>query len=171
VNRPGVTIRRATEADRDFLTAMLSVAASWRPGALTLSTISVRSEPALARYVVDWPREREVGVIAESRGERIGAAWWRWFSEDEPGYGFVGAAVPELSIGVVPVRRGRGVGTALLRRLIELARDAQLPGLSLSVESDNPATQLYERLGFRTVATGDGARTMLLDLAERGRGL
>ncbi|MGW7072581.1 hypothetical protein ACWGII_29645 [Streptomyces sp. NPDC054855] len=43
----------------------------------------------------------------------------RFFTEDEPAYGFVHADIPELAIGVVADWRGRGVGRALLRALAD----------------------------------------------------
>jgi ribosomal protein S18 acetylase RimI-like enzyme len=56
--------------------------------------------------------------------------------------------------------RGRGVGTALLEALIDKARQDGVPALSLSVEADNAALRLYERLGFTRVACVDDAWTM-----------
>jgi ribosomal protein S18 acetylase RimI-like enzyme len=44
--------------------------------------------------------------------------------------------------------RRRGLGTAVLRELLALARARQLP-LALRVLKPNPARRLYERLGFR----------------------
>jgi ribosomal protein S18 acetylase RimI-like enzyme len=69
-------------------------------------------------------------------------------TDDDHGYGFVATDVPELSIGVTADERGRGVGTALLEELLAQARATGHPAVSLSVETDNPAVRLYERLGF-----------------------
>jgi ribosomal protein S18 acetylase RimI-like enzyme len=44
-----------------------------------------------------------------------------------------------------PQRRGSGIGTALLTRIIDANGDRSL---SLSTRSDNPARRLYERHGF-----------------------
>ena len=62
--------------------------------------------------------------------------------------------------------RRRGVGTRLLAALVAEAERSALPALSLSVEPDNPAARLYERLGFRTVGVNGGSLTMLLDLSK-----
>ncbi|MGH7233080.1 MAG: GNAT family N-acetyltransferase [Nitrospiraceae bacterium] len=66
------------------------------------------------------------------------------------GYGYIDEETPELAMGVVPPWRGRGVGTALLRHVIECASKHYL-GISLSVRSTNPAVRLYERAGFTVV--------------------
>jgi ribosomal protein S18 acetylase RimI-like enzyme len=142
---------------------MLAAAFDWRPGETVLSTAQIMSRPDTSHYVAGWPRDTDVGFVAEEGGP-VGAAWWRFFTEAEPGYGFVDAATPEISIGVVATNRGRGVGTQLLRRLIAEAKSLSLPALSLSVEPDNFAADLYERLGFATVGRMGGALTMVLPL-------
>jgi ribosomal protein S18 acetylase RimI-like enzyme len=120
----------------------------------------ITAVPALARYVAGWGRPGDVGFVADDDAS-IGAAWWRRFDRDDPGYGFVDEATPELSIGVVEERRGQGVGTRLLAALVTEAERSALPALSLSVEPDNPAARLYERFGFRTVGVNGGSLTML----------
>jgi GNAT superfamily N-acetyltransferase len=56
--------------------------------------------------------------VVAVEGEPVGAAWWRLFTAEDPGYGFVDEATPQVSIGVLPEARGRGVGERLLRALI-----------------------------------------------------
>lgn len=55
-----------------------------------------------------------------------------------------------VDIALLPDFRGRGVGTALLRRLMDEADAAGKP-LSIHVEVNNPARSLYDRLGFEEV--------------------
>jgi len=157
------TIRHATPADDSFLTEMLTVAADWRPGAVVRSVAEIMAEPALAHYVAGWPAEGDVGFVAEDEGP-VGAAWWRFLSQPDPGYGFVDDRTPEVAIGLVADARRRGIGTALLKALIEEALARALPALSLSVEPDNPAMALYQRLGFVTVGRVGGSVTMVLKL-------
>ena len=160
-----VTIRPALPADTDFLQRMLVVAADWRPGASLRPVEHLLTDPALAHYVVGWPRAGDFGVIAEDdRGRNVGAAWCRLFPADDPGYGFVSPDVPEVSIGVVGLARNCGVGRSLMGGLIDEARRRGIHQLSLSVEVDNYARQLYASLGFRTGLETDGSVTMVLDL-------
>jgi hypothetical protein len=62
----------------------------------------------LRRYVVGWPRPGDHGVVAGSERQAIGAARWRTFGGDDPGYGFVASDVPELAMAVTDRRRGVG---------------------------------------------------------------
>lgn len=55
-------------------------------------------------------------------------------------------------MGVVRTWRGRGVGSRLLDALIAAGRVRGLPSLSLSVEPENYARRLYERVGFQQSA-------------------
>ncbi|MEY2517816.1 MAG: hypothetical protein QOJ89_5180, partial [bacterium] len=54
----------------------------------------------------------------------------------DPGYGFVGEDIPELTIGIVDGHRGTGIGRAVLDALLESAKAMGLPGISLSVETE-----------------------------------
>lgn len=125
------------------------------------------ADPNLAHYVEGWPRSGDVGVVAEDdRGEPVGAAWYRHFSADDPGYGFVAPEVPEISLGVIAEARRAGVGRRLMVALIAEARRHRVPQLSLSVEVDNFARDLYSELGFAVTGEADGSVTMLLTLDD-----
>lgn len=67
-----------------------------------------------------------------------------------------------MDVALVPEFRNRGIGTALLRALIEEAR-ASGRKLSIHVEVDNPARALYERLGFER--TGEHGVYLLMERA------
>jgi GNAT superfamily N-acetyltransferase len=159
------TIRRATAEDAPVLHQVLAIAADWRRDAQVRPVAEVMADPALAHYVVGWPAPRDVGFVVDD-DRPVGAAWWRFFSEQDPGFGFVDTATPEISIGVTPGSRRRGYGTALLEALIDEARRLGIPALSLSVETDNPARSLYQRLGFVTHGHTVGSLTMTLKLTD-----
>ena len=158
-----VRVRPAGPADGDFLAELLVAAFFWRPDGPQGDVQSVLARPEVAHYVRGWPRVGDLGVVAED-GPPVGAAWLRLLPEHDRGYGFVDAETPELSIGVVPTHRGRGIGSLLLEALVGSAREQRHEALSLSVEPDNPARRLYERCGFQVVDTVDGSHTMLLFL-------
>jgi len=147
-------IRRGSNADVPFMRSMLAHAYAWRVNALD-------ADIPLTRYLDSWGREGDVAVIAHETGNRVGAAWFRLFRQDEPGYGFVDERTPELSIAVVPSRRRHGVGQELLDGLLEKAREAGHEQVSLSVEKDSPAVSFYERNGFTGARESNGGLVMV----------
>jgi ribosomal protein S18 acetylase RimI-like enzyme len=142
---------------------MLRHAYDWRS-----SRADAPMEPSVQRYVNGWGRSGDACVIAVEGRAPVGAAWYRLFRAEEPGYGFVDENTPELSIAVVPSRRGRGYGDELLTALLAQARRDGFPRVSLSVARENPALKLYERHGFRPVGEGGDSLTMLAEVAPAG---
>jgi ribosomal protein S18 acetylase RimI-like enzyme len=160
--------RLSARADPTFLAEMLYEAVYWRDdGAEERPPLEgLLANDETARYVNGWGRPGDVALCAlDRRDEPVGAAWYRRFPASAPGYGFVAADIPELSIAVYPEFRGQRVGSLLLGALTaRAARDGER-GISLSVNRDNRAKALYARLGFEVVAQLGEALTMLLDLA------
>jgi len=159
-----VVIRRGGRQDVRFLRDMLHHAYYWReraPGA---------GPGPVARYVKGWGRPGDTALIAIEAGFPVAAGWYRLFREDAPGYGFVDEETPELAIAVVPSRRGRGLGEALLDALCERAEAEGHRALSLSVERDNDAlVSFYEKHGFRQVhEDGGDSVTMRRELGAPG---
>jgi len=163
------TIRIGSSADLPFLREMLFEAAFWRPGAERPALAEGLESPELAKLLAGWGRPGDTAMIAESSGhERLGAAWYRFWSDEDHSHGYVGPAVPELAIGVRAEARRRGVGAALLLALLAHGGAQGVEEISLSVELDNPALRLYERLRFRRVGRVGGAWTLVARTPEGG---
>lgn len=111
-----------------------------------------------SRYLGFDPERGDHGFVASINGEPVGVVWALF----DRGYGFVAEEIPELVINVSAHHQGHGIGTALLKQLITHAEQQRWPGISLSVETGNPAEQLYRRHGFAAVAAARPG-TMLLD--------
>jgi phosphoribosyl-ATP pyrophosphohydrolase len=159
-------IRPAGPQDAGFLADMLVEAVNWSPR-WNQSRDSIFATPQIAHYVSGWPRDGDLGVLAQAGGQPVGAAWLRFLPPDDPGYGFVAADVPELTIGVDPLWRGRGVGRALLAALAGRARAAGIARISLSVERENYARRLYQAAGYRVVGASDRhSDTMITSLCD-----
>ncbi|MFT4135541.1 GNAT family N-acetyltransferase [Microbacterium sp.] len=154
-------IRAAVASDGAFLADMAVEAANWRPQA-PRPRPQVLAATEHGRYVAGWMRPGDAGFVAEDdAGTPIGAAWYRVFPRTDPGFGYVGTAVPELIIGVRPIWRAHGVGRALVQRICAHAREAGHARLSLSVERGNFAANLYRDEGFALVQAEGGRDTMV----------
>lgn len=118
-------IRVARAADIEILTA------AEPPGADVASRCFARQERGESVLLVAWRGDDPVGTGELLRGD-----------------------VAEVrSLHVQPARRGRGYGTAMLRKAERLAQAWGATSLRLGVGLDNPdARRLYQRLGY----TGTG---------------
>ena len=142
-----IAVEPATAADEPFLWRLLGDAAD-DAGVGPLTPANAAQSP-FGRYLRGWGRPGDAGVIARSvAGQPCGAAWYRLFPADAPGYGYLADDIPELTIRVLAEWRGQGVGAALLDGLCQQARAQGYRALSLSVACTNPARRLYARAGF-----------------------
>ena len=156
-----VAVRALTAHDEPLLWRMLYHAVWVAPGAAPPPP-DVAYRPDLARYVAGWMgRPGDAGVAVDVSGAAVGAGWLRLWEPGDHGYGFVDPATPELSMALLPGHRGRGLGTALLRHLLDRA-DREHDAVSLSVSLSNPARRLYERFGFQAVAGPAGGAVVML---------
>jgi GNAT superfamily N-acetyltransferase len=141
--------------DVRFLRDMLRHAYHWR--------LAEDTERPVYRYVANWGRRGDAGVMALDGPHAYGAAWYRLFTAAEPGFGFVDETTPELTIAVVPSRRGKGHGAELLDALLERARADGHEAISLSAAREQSA--FYETFGFEIVEEKPQAVTMLARLS------
>ena len=159
-----MNIRPATKDDSAFLYKMLYEAARWNPDWPREEIDEVLSDPMSRRYHEGWGRKGDGGVIAEIDGEPVGAAWYRQFTAEEPGYGFVDERIPELGLAVVPLHRRKGIGETLLRAVLVQAREEGFQALSLSVAVHNRSRMMYQRVGFEKVGEEGESWTMVANL-------
>jgi len=136
-----VRLRAATTEDARFIVEMARYACvieDWPlPGADSEETQSL------------LPKSGDTVIVATAAGEAVGAAWT--FSHRPA----LAVGLPEVTIGVVPEMRGKGVGGALLDELIVRAA-GEHEALTLNVHRRNPAARFYERKGFRVIGQGRG---------------
>ncbi len=159
-----MNIRPATKDDDAFLYKMLYEAARWNPDWPREPIDEVLDDPMLRRYYEGWGRQGDGGMVAELDGEPIGAAWYRLFTKEAPGYGFVDERTPEVSIAVGPLHRRKGIGGTLLRAAMVEAREEGFQALSLSVAVHNRSRMMYQRVGFEKVGEQGDSWTMLANL-------
>jgi GNAT superfamily N-acetyltransferase len=147
-------LRPVDQQDMRFLRDLLRHAYHWR----------MAQDPDLPvfRYVQNWGRRGDAGVVAFDGPNAYGAAWYRLFPEATPGFGFVDEETPELTIAVVPSHRGHGTGGELLEALLARAREQGYSRVSLSAEPGQ--TGFYEKHGFEELEREDRTVTMVATL-------
>ena len=76
---------------------------------------SIIDKPELQVYIEDFgSRESDKCFVAEVDGEAVGAVWCRIMND----YGHIDDETPSLAISVRKEYRGRGIGTALMRKML-----------------------------------------------------
>jgi ribosomal protein S18 acetylase RimI-like enzyme len=143
--------------DVRFLRDMLRHAYYWR--------LDEDRERPVYRYVQNWGRPGDAGVVALDGAHPAGAAWYRLFDQRQPGFGFVDERTPELTLAVVPARRGRGIGREMLTALLDRARADGYEAISLSAAKEQ--TSYYRGFGFEPVGETQYAVTMRLAWNDR----
>jgi ribosomal protein S18 acetylase RimI-like enzyme len=107
--------------------------------------------------------------VAEQDGALVGTVSLRHNYDSESMHLF--------ALEVATERRGEGIGSAIVERVIEEARSRGCTRVYLEVRADNPARRLYHRLGFRRVGNtfvnawwrfnDDGTRDRIEELSQR----
>lgn len=139
-----------TEHDIAFLTTMVYIAHYPTRSPIPNATIASHI-PQVCLWVDHWGERGDMALIAQQGDQFLGAACYRLFSIRDQVAGFLSEQIPVLVIAVLPEYRGQGVGSRLLTTLMQRAKDASLPALSLAVSMRNPAMSLYEQMGFHSV--------------------
>jgi GNAT superfamily N-acetyltransferase len=164
----GTTIRQLRSDEVEFLREMLYAALDWRPDGQLPPVEWVLAHPQVSIFHEGWGRQGDVALIAEVDDRPVGLVWYRYFTEEAHGEGFVDEETPELAIAVVDSYRGRGIGRSLMNAAHERARSDGIARISLSVDAENPARALYESLGYFDYELGDGLGRMVVGLQTAG---
>jgi len=155
-------LRPVSVADLTFLGEMTLLAA-FPPGALPEGASEM---PRVTRWLAEWGRPGDTGVVAWHDGERFGAAWCR-VQADVLARDTEGCPLPEMAMAVAPNHQARGVGARLLDGLAQAASEVGHTGVSLTVNSQNRALRLYERAGFQVIARDRDRLTMVKPLGAQ----
>ena len=117
--------------------------------------------PELQVYVADFgKKEHDIALVAEVNQKIIGAVWVRIMND----YGHIDNTTPSLAMSVFKEYRGLGGGTALLKELISLLKSKGYSRISLSVQKDNYAVKMYQKIGFTILKEVDEEYIMVIAL-------
>jgi ribosomal protein S18 acetylase RimI-like enzyme len=144
-----VLLREAQLSDIPFLMEMLYDAVFWRASANKPSFEEGLAYPEVSKSLADWGgRDGDTAVVATIHSTRVGASWFRFWTDDDIVRGYVDPRTPVLVIGVHRDYRRRGIGGQMIGWLIDRASKHSIQRLSLCVSKDNYAANLYRQQGF-----------------------
>ncbi|MEX0658734.1 MAG: GNAT family N-acetyltransferase [Egibacteraceae bacterium] len=142
-----VHVRPIRAGDLDELLAMWS---RLSPETIRMRFFAPRSmSAAQMRYFTDVDYERRFALVAESAGRIVGVSRFDRLDEDP--------ATAEFAVLVEDAEQGRGVGTALLRALVEPAQDRGVTGFVGDVLRENrPMLAMMRDAGFTPAFADEG---------------
>lgn len=120
--------------------------------------------PELSVYIDNFGKKGDFCYVAEANGRIAGAVWVRILAGEIKGYGNLDDKTPEFAISLFREYRNQGIGTALMREMIDRLKSEGYKQASLSVAKDNYAFGMYQKLGFQIIEEQDDDYLMLLPL-------
>lgn len=132
-------------------------------------------EPLFPREIIE---NLEINVFIDEFGSRkddhcfvaelddmvIGAVWVRVLNGKVKGYGNIDDTTPEFAISLFKKYRSRGYGTMMMKRMLEHLKFEGYAQVSLSVDKDNYALNMYKKLGFKIIRENEHDFLMLFKL-------
>ncbi|MDR0943741.1 MAG: GNAT family N-acetyltransferase [Ruminococcus sp.] len=125
--------------------------AIYQPDRNNLVPKSIIEKPELQVYIKDFGKPDDNCLVAVCDEKTAGAVWTRLIK----GYGFIDEETPEFAIALYSEYRGRGIGTNLMREMLELLRSKGYKQTSLSVHKNNYALKMYKAVGFEVAREND----------------
>jgi len=106
---------------------------------------SIIKSPEMQVYTYDFGKSKhDKALVAEVEEKIIGAVWVRIMND----YGHVDDETPSFAISVYKEYRGLGIGIALLKEILLMLKLEGYSKVSLSVQKENYAVKMYEKVGF-----------------------
>ena len=145
-----------TELLKDFLYEAIFIPEGMEP-----PDRSIEEQPELSLYYERFGNgPADNCLVAEVDGKVVGAVWTRIMND----YGHVDDETPSFAISLYKEYRGQGIGTAMMRKMLELLKSQGWKKASLAVQKANYAVRMYEAVGFRTVNENDEEYIMVCEL-------
>ena len=153
-------IRKIKESEYVFLNDFL-YEAIYIPEGVEAPSKSIINQPKLQVYVSDFGKEKDdICFVAEVEGNLIGAVWVRIMND----YGHIDNLTPSLAISLYKQYRGYGIGTEMMKIMLDELKQGGYKRVSLSVQNANYAAKMYRNLGFEIIDEKDEEITMVCQL-------
>ena len=118
-------------------------------------------QPELQVYIKDFGKSKhDRALLAEVNNKAAGAVWVRIMDD----YGHVDNETPSFAIALYKEYRGKGIGTALMKSMLERLKNAGYRQASLAVQKENYAVRMYKKVGFKVIDENDEEYIMLCRL-------
>ncbi len=121
---------------------------------------SIIKQPELQVYIADFGKADDWCLVAEIKEKIVGAVWVRIMND----YGHIDDETPSFAISIYEEYRNFGIGTALMKAMLQFLREKGYKQTSLSVQKANYAVNMYRKAGFEVVGENKEEYVMLCKL-------
>ncbi len=122
---------------------------------------AIIKESELQVYIKDFGMKKDdMGLVAEIDKKIVGAVWVRIMND----YGHINNLTPSLAISLYKEYRGLGIGTELMREMLNMLKQRGYKQTSLSVQKANYAIKMYKKIGFEIVNENEEEYLMTCEL-------
>ena len=140
-------IRKIRENEYELLNDFL-YEAIYIPEGVQAPPKSIINQPELQVYISDFgTKEDDICFVAEINNKIVGAVWVRVMND----YGHIEDGVPSFAISLYEEYRGYGIGTALMKNMLNELEQRGYEKTSLAVQKANYAVSMYKNVGFKIV--------------------
>ena len=108
---------------------------------------AIIEQPELQVYIADFGKSDDWCLVAEVKEKIVGAVWVRIMND----YGHIDDETPSFAISLYEEYRNMGIGTALMRDMLEFLKNKGYKQTSLSVQKANYAARMYQKVGFEVI--------------------
>ena len=108
---------------------------------------SIIERPELQVYIKDFGKADDWCFVVEIKEKIVGAVWVRIMND----YGHIDDETPSFAISLYEEYRNMGIGTALMRDMLEFLKNKGYRRTSLSVQKVNYAVRMYQKVGFEVI--------------------
>lgn len=153
-------LRKINETEMDLLMEFLYEAIFIPKGAAPPAR-EIIDKPELKLYYENFgSKDADNCIVADDDGKVVGAVWTRIMND----YGHVDDDTPSFAISLYKEYRGRGIGTQMMKEMLELLRSQGYGKASLAVQKENYAVRMYKKVGFETVDENEEEYIMVCKL-------
>ena len=108
---------------------------------------AIIEQPELQVYIADFGKSDDWCLVAEVKEKIVGAVWVRVMDD----YGHIDDETPSFAMSLYEEYRNMGIGTALMRDMLEFLKNKGYKQTSLSVQKENYAARMYQKVGFEVI--------------------
>lgn len=151
-------IIREMRTDEYLLLDEFLYQAIYQPDKTNLVPKSIINKPELQVYIKDFGKQKDdYCFCAEADNRVVGAVWVRNIN----GYGSFDDVTVELAVSVFDEYQNMGVGTALVKKMLEHLKELNYTKISLAVQKENYAVQMYRKVGFEIACQNEQEYIMI----------